>query len=1178
MLALALPCASRAAAGPAVYSNMVFVLGRGQPVYMLSQGSGYMPGLLFEVVGPGARPLLISPAVVAPLHVYSEFLDARRVDESASFLLELPFRAPGGATPAIPLLTTTLFSPDGAAQPVAATSTTPQPGTWETDIEKTPDKKLKLDIKGFRYIKYRDYSAGGNSESFLSQQGLVTYGDKIEQGTNLVFTATSGKLQVSGSVSELPLQERDMKFDVGGEALPYGIKFGDFTAEFNGGSLATLNKRITGAEVDYANDKYEFGFVASQSRSETKTISFNGNNTHGPYDLNTFEIVPNSLSVKINGQTQPPDSYDVDYYQGEITFCSKGTPPECRNIKTSDSVQVVFEQKLLLSLKGGDIRGFRGVYKLGGGRGSIGVAHLTQEANRAAERTRKNNTEAFTGAQLLAQGATDVEQRTIRLAPTSSKFPGLVFMVRYSDSVLRNGEALTRDIDYAIDYTGYAGGEIVLAATPGASDSFEVSYSYYVDTFINLSRDEDIIDTGQGTNVFTLSRSAVYAGAEVVLYCTGDNCDVSEVLQPGADKDYTIDEANNAVVIISAKKPSAPDNTFLRVTYYYVPVGAPESSEFDHTVQNIYGDYKFGEALALSFEYATSRNDVAKTPIQIMNEPVLVASATFTCATLAAPIADCVYNLQHEKIEEDSETLRFHTRNLNLTRGVNYFIDPNTGRVTFTGNLTIPAGTIVYASYRYNPDVDLNLVSGKALRLKGTSSVRGVSLSFNSETTDPFFASIGGNNTLETGRLDYTLSAPIGDKFNVDLQRSRFDTAQDIFETFVTANKNDNTTITYNHDKGLRKVSYTFGKTTTRDNRPIPSMDMERDGSALSFDLDIPKFRSMTFSYESSSESFADLTGVTDNTESNANKWALSYKPRPQLSLDVNLLSESVESGGVSAPYSTRNNTRKIQLTYQPIPLITLTADIDSQRQSDTRPEAAAAGVDTTMVRLTTMPFGKVRSLSYSITKQDRPSQFTGGSGSDVHNLTFTVGFNNGVSITPTSTISTSSSMGSSSKTTVNDFRVEYLPAEKKYEAAFKKEWSHSKGEATNGTSTNIDSDRLGWDFKYKLRPETHLLYKYQRYTSTSSASDFPTGDRRNALQLVHNVGDRFNLRFTYTILDRISLNNSRENQLELNSEYQLNKYLSWNLKYKMIKYDIPEQADRSYNGKILETELRLEF
>jgi hypothetical protein len=474
--------------------------------------------------------------------------------------------------------------------------------------------------------------------------------------------------------------------------------------------------------------------------------------------------------------------------------------------------------------------------------------------------------------------------------------------------------------------------------------------------------------------------------------------------------------------------------------------------------------------------------------------------------------------------------------------------------------------------------VDLNLVTGNALRLKGTSSVRGVSLTFNRETTDTFFAPIGGNNALETGRFDYTLAAPIGEKFNVELKRSRFDTAQDIFETFVTANRDDGTAITYNGDGWLQKISYTFGKTTARDNRPIPSMDIARDNNALSFGLEIPKFRGMNASFESSSESFVDNAGITDNTDSKANKWLLSYKPRPQLSLDVSLGSESVETSGVSAPYSTDNNTRKIQLTYQPIPLITLTADIDSQRQSDSRHEAEAAGVDTTMVRLTTLPFGKVRALSYSITKQDRPSQFTGGSSSDVNNLTFTVGFDNGISITPTSTLSKSSSSGSASKTAVNEIRVEYLPAEKKYEAAFKKEWSTSTGESTNGASTSTDSDRLGWDFKYKLRPETHLLYKYQRYTSTSSTADYSTGDRRNALQLIHNIGDRFNLRLTYSILDRFSSFDSSEDQLELNSEYMLNKYFSWNLKYKTIKYSIPEQSDKSYNGQILETELRLEF
>ena len=1172
---LLLLCASvRAIADspPAFYSNMVFMFRSGDPVFMQSRGSGFFPGHLFEVVRIGERVVVISPEAVAPLHAYAEDLFLNRNLESSQWMNSVIEKLRAESSWSVPVLIKIPVTPGPATGPG---DTEEPPPDWDSDIEKT-DKKLDLQITGFRYFKYRDYSSSGNSDTFLSQSGLLTYGDKFEQGTNLNFTAKYEDLEVTGSINELPMQERDMSFDLG--AGPYTAKLGDFTSTFKGGTLVSLDKRITGAEVDYQSDKYEFGFVASQSKSESKTISFNGDNTHGPYDLNTFEIVPDSVSVTLNGQPLSPNEYEIDYYSGEIKFCSNDRPPRCTNIKTSDTVQVEYEQKLLLSLKAGDIRGFRGSYNLPGGNGKIGAAYITQQANRTASSTKRNESETFTGVGLLAQGTTAAEQSTIQLTPTSTKYPGLVFMDKGTELITKNGEILERDIDYTIAYTGHVNGEIVLTDLPADGDSFVVEYSYYVDDFINVSREEDILDTGEGTNVFILARSAVYGGPEIVLYCLDENCATQELLQYGVSQDYTIDEANNSLIIHSTKLPNAFDDTFIRISYYYVPAEGPGSSEFDHTVQNIFGEYSIGDKHNISFEYATSNNDVSQTPIQIMNERVLTASATFTCETAASPIDDCIYMLENGGIEEDSEVIRLNTGLTALNRNVDYTLDQSTGRLVFTGGVEIPAGAVVYASYRYNPDVELGLVSGSAMRLAGNTRLWDANITFKKETTEPFFAPIGGNNTLETDRFEYTLSMPVSKKFNVDLQRADYDIAQDIFEKFVTGNTMDSTTLTYQGTSKLKTVTWTFGENTSQDNREIRVIDTSRENSSLEVDLLISELKNMSLKYANSTEDFSDLTGLTDNTSSSANEWIFSYKPRTELSVDLNLKKESVDTFGVTDPFSTSNTSRNVQLTYQPTPIITLTADIDSQRRSDSRPDSEATGVDTSSVRLTTLPFWKVRSLSYTITQQDSPSQFTGGSQSDVHNFTFTVGLDNGVSITPTSTISKSSTSSSSSKTTLNSIRLEYLPTGKKYETMLTQEWSGTDSSSALTDPTSSDTDRLKWDFKYKFQPNTHLTYRFSRYNTSSSTSDVDSGNNRNSLVFVHDIEGRLNIRATYTWFDRFGTVDSSDKQFELNTEYQLGKYLFWLLKYKLLNYSQPINPDENYSGKVLETELRLEF
>ena len=56
----------------------------------------------------------------------------------------------------------------------------------------------------------------------------------------------------------------------------------------------------------------------SMSKSTPKSVSFYGDNTHGPYSLKAFQILQNSEVVRINGQTIIPSEYTMDYFSGQI--------------------------------------------------------------------------------------------------------------------------------------------------------------------------------------------------------------------------------------------------------------------------------------------------------------------------------------------------------------------------------------------------------------------------------------------------------------------------------------------------------------------------------------------------------------------------------------------------------------------------------------------------------------------------------------------------------------------------------------------------------------------------------------------------------------------------------------------------------------------------------------------
>lgn len=1039
------------------------------------------------------------------------------------------------------------------------------------------EKKNKLDISGFRYLKYRQFSSTGNSDSFLSRSGLLTYGRRVEQGSNLQFSAKQGKTEFSGTINEMPLQERDMQFKL--NSGQYKSKFGDFTTEFGGGSLASLNKKITGVEIGYESKKTEFDFISSQAKSESRTISFNGNNTHGPYDMNTFEILPGSVQVRLNGQLMPANKYDVDYFAGQINFCSNESPPDCTNIKTSDSIQITYEQKLLLSLTGGNIQGFSAGYKFD--KGGIKGALLEQQANRSTQRIRQTKAETFTGAGQLALP----DPLALQLTPTSDKFQyqgrGLVFMVRNSEIVSRNGVPLQRDRDYTFAYDGAGAGRISLSTVPSASDTFNVAYSYYVQEFINLSLEEDILDTGVGTNVFYLSKFTVYPGLEIVQYCQGANehCDTQQTLVAGPDKDYTIDVSNNAIVMHSTKAPNAQINTFLRVTYYYVPTEAPGASAYNHTVRSILGGYDFGDKLKLGFELASSLSDVSKTSVQVMGEVVAAATSTITCPTVAVPPVECERTLAHGSIEENSDAIRFNTRSIMLTRGADYQLDTVTGHILFMGGLVIPAGTVVYADYRYMPNVSLGLSAGKALRLNGSTKFRNVNLDFSSQTTDPFFSPISGNNTLETNRFDYNISIPFTKNLSLQSTRSKYSVAQDIFNIFSTKNTDDATTLAYTSDKLFKKVGWTFGKTAAGDNRNPQYIDTNRKQNAFDLEMNLPFAKNATFALRSATEKFNDLTMRTDNTSSSKSSWEFGYRPSPILTLNILAGTEKVNSSGVSEPFGTNTQNRNIMLTYQPAPIVTILANIDSQKIGDSRPDSGlGSSVNTSTIRLTTLPFWKIRSFSYSLTQQDRPSQFTGGSKNAVNNVTFTLAASKSVAVTPAYTISKTGTDNSSSKTNLKGLKIEYLPPGKKIEAVATRDQSNTSSNSTGSPSSTSSTKSFSWDMKYKFTKATNLIYRFTRNNNTQSGSALGSGDKRNLFQFTHKVGEKWNLTTQYSLYDTFAEATSKERKLELVTDYKISKFLTWNLDYSRTKYADGMQAKNGYNGNLLETQLMLKF
>ncbi|HPI76893.1 MAG TPA: hypothetical protein PLK80_09165, partial [bacterium] len=185
--------------------------------------------------------------------------------------------------------------------------------------EKAADKKTKVELSGYRYLKYRAYESSGASQEFMSREGLRNAGERIEQGTDMTVTASVGDdMKVTGKFYEMPREDRDMTFDI--LRGHYGLTYGNVSVSLDGGEFAGVSKNADGIGLTYEDSRTDVTALMSKSKSQSGVVSFMGRNIKGPYDLNARDIVAGSTSVTVNDEAAPASDYVLDVFQGTITF------------------------------------------------------------------------------------------------------------------------------------------------------------------------------------------------------------------------------------------------------------------------------------------------------------------------------------------------------------------------------------------------------------------------------------------------------------------------------------------------------------------------------------------------------------------------------------------------------------------------------------------------------------------------------------------------------------------------------------------------------------------------------------------------------------------------------------------------------------------------------------------
>lgn len=235
----------------------------------------------------------------------------------------------------------------------------------------------RIQITGRRELGYHMQSIDGDRQAFrdLTYYGrggrrFTDHGQISIDGRN-VFGVLNFQMQISDNRYSDP-ESRRISIDY--KKGPYSLSLGDIQGSLlNTNSLASFSRSLRGASAGYQNGRFAARAVRSEAKGSATTISIAGENSTGPYFLQSSRIVKDSVRVQVDGQEMKlGDDYTVNYDIGSVTFNKKIVPP-------TSSIAVTYEA---LGFNGGlgTIEGYGASYDFGR-FGKIGYTSLEQKPN-----------------------------------------------------------------------------------------------------------------------------------------------------------------------------------------------------------------------------------------------------------------------------------------------------------------------------------------------------------------------------------------------------------------------------------------------------------------------------------------------------------------------------------------------------------------------------------------------------------------------------------------------------------------------------------------------------------------------------------------------------------------------------------------------------------------------------
>lgn len=209
------------------------------------------------------------------------------------------------------------------------------------------------------YDQLTNYGQGGRTVT--NTGSLNVAGSKVLGLLNFNYTfADSRDLDPASHRLSLNYSQKGLKVDAG-----------DIYASMLGGNqFANFNRQLKGVSVQWSQGPFAIKGLDTVSTSTATTVSFNGNNSPGPYYLQTSQLIADSVRVQVDGRDMRfPDDFRVDAIIGSITFNTLSVAPT--------STIVVSYEAAGVNSANGKVIGIGGAYSLGP-FGRIGLSMIKQ--------------------------------------------------------------------------------------------------------------------------------------------------------------------------------------------------------------------------------------------------------------------------------------------------------------------------------------------------------------------------------------------------------------------------------------------------------------------------------------------------------------------------------------------------------------------------------------------------------------------------------------------------------------------------------------------------------------------------------------------------------------------------------------------------------------------------------